>query len=88
MVSNLKRKNAKRKDVKLSMANKGKKIPSAKIKGLRAERGMSQADLAKIIGITAGSLQLKEDGKYDWKSSEMFTMRRFFKVSLDELFPA
>ena len=70
------------------MANKVKKIPSARIKGLRAEHGLSQADMAKIIGITEGSYCLKEVGKYDWKSSEMFTMRRYFKAALDELFPA
>ena len=70
-----------------SMANKVKKIPSARIRGLRAERGMSQADLAKIVGITEGSYCLKESGKFDWKSSEMFILRRYFKSSLDELFP-
>lgn len=70
------------------MANKVKKIPSARIKGLRAERGLSQAALAKIIGITEGSYSLKESGKFDWKSSEMFILRRYFKVPLDELFPA
>ena len=70
------------------MANKIKRIPSAKIKGLRAERGITQADMAKIVGITEGSYTLKEGGKYDWKSSEMFTLRKYFKTSLDELFPA
>lgn len=69
------------------MANKVKKIPSAKIKGLRAEQGLSQANMAKIVGITEGSYSLKESGKFDWKSSEMFVLRRFFKMSLDELFP-
>jgi DNA-binding XRE family transcriptional regulator len=37
------------------MANKTKKIPFAKIKGLRAERQMSMADMAKILGMSEGS---------------------------------
>ena len=68
------------------MANKTKKIPFAKIKGLRAERQMSMANMAKIIGISEGSYLAKENGTKDWKSSEMIIVARYFKHSLDELF--
>lgn len=76
-----------RKEVnKCSMANKTKKIPFAKIKGLRAERKMSMADMAKILGISEGSYLARENGILEWKSSEMIIMAKFFKHSLDDLF--
>jgi len=68
------------------MANKTKKIPYAKIKGLRAERQMSMADMAKIIGISEGSYLARENGTKDWKSSEMIFMAKYFEHSLDDLF--
>jgi DNA-binding XRE family transcriptional regulator len=69
-----------------SMANKIKKIPYARIKGLRAERQMSMASMAKIVGISEGSYLARENGTKEWKSSEMIIMSRYFKHSLDELF--
>ena len=68
------------------MANKAKKIPYAKIKGLRAERDMSMAEMAKIIGISEGSYLAKENDTRDWRSSEMVRIAKFFKCSLDDLF--
>ena len=68
------------------MANKTKKIPFAKIKGLRAEKKMSMAEMAKIIGMSEGSYLAKENGTNDWKASEMIFIARYFKRSLDELF--
>jgi len=68
------------------MANKTKKIPFAKIKGLRAERQMSMADMAKILGMSEGSYLARENGSKEWKGSEMIFVARYFKKSLDELF--
>lgn len=68
------------------MANKAKKIPFARLKGLRAERGLTMADIAKIIGISEGSYLAKENGRNDFKSSEMSILRKYFKTSADELF--
>jgi DNA-binding XRE family transcriptional regulator len=72
--------------VKQSMANKIKKIPYAKIKGLRAENRLFMADMARILRMSEGSYLAKENGTRDWKSSEMITMARYFKSTLDELF--
>ena len=69
-----------------SMANKVKKIPYAKIKGLRAERQMSMADMSKILGMSEGSYLARENGNKEWKSSEMIFISRYFKESLDTLF--
>ncbi|MDP4128286.1 MAG: helix-turn-helix transcriptional regulator [Bacillota bacterium] len=68
------------------MANKTKKIPFAKLKGLRAERRLSMADMAKIVGISEGSYLMKENAIRDFKYSEMLILRKYFKISADELF--
>jgi len=68
------------------MANKPKKIPYAKLKGLRAERGLFQADIAKIVGISDVSYQRREAGELDWHLTEMLILRRYFKLSMDDLF--
>lgn len=68
------------------MANKAKKLPNASLKALRAERGLSMADMAKILGISETTYLAKENNKRDWKSGEMFKLRKYFKLSLDEIF--
>lgn len=68
------------------MATKVKKIPFSRLRGLRAERCLSQAQLAKIIGMAESSYVAKENGNRDWRSSEMIRLVKYFKTSLDELF--
>lgn len=68
------------------MANKVKKLPHARLKGLRAEQGISMAQMAKIVGCSEGSYLAKENGTRDWRSSEMGILRRYFKTTSDELF--
>jgi len=68
------------------MPAKTKKIPHARLKGLRAEQGLSMADMAKIVGITPNTYLLKENGARDFVETEMKTLVKFFKVSGDELF--
>ena len=68
------------------MGNKTKRPPNASLKALRAENGLSMADMAKILGISETSYLAKENNKRDWKSSEMFMLRKYFKRSMDEIF--
>lgn len=68
------------------MANKAKKIPFAKLRGLRAEQGLSQANMARIVGISATSYVSRENGRQDFKSTEMGILKRYFKMSVDDLF--
>lgn len=68
------------------MGNRAKRIPNASLKGLRAERGLSMADMAKVIGISETSYLAKENNQRDWKSSEMFIMSKYFKLPLDYIF--
>ena len=63
-----------------------KKQPNASLKALRASYGLSMAAMAKILGISETSYLAKENNKRDWRSSEMFMMRKYFKLSLDEIF--
>ena len=68
------------------MVIKKKQKPNASLKALRASYGLSMADMAKILGISETSYLAKENNKRDWRSSEMFMMRKYFKLSLDEIF--
>lgn len=68
------------------MGNKIRKIPNASLKGLRAEKGLSMADMARVLGISETSYLAKENNKRDWKSSEMFMMSKYFKLPLDYIF--
>ena len=63
-----------------------KKPPNSSLKALRASYGLSMAAMSKILGISETSYMAKENNKRDWKSSEMFMMRKYFKLSLDEIF--
>ena len=42
-----------------------------KLKGARAEKGYSQKDMADKIGISTDSYHLKENGKTEFKLSEV-----------------
>ena len=68
------------------MANKVKRVPYAKLKGLRAERDMSMVDMARVLGISEGTYMARENGKRDWLSSEMFKLSSFFKLKMDDIF--
>lgn len=60
--------------------------PNANLKALRAAYGLSMLAMSKIIGISETSYLAKENNKRDWRSSEMFIMRKYFNLSLDEIF--
>jgi len=68
------------------MVKKAKKVPFAKVRGLRAERKISQADMAKVLGISESSYSSRENGKREWMISEMFTMSDYFKLPMDDIF--
>jgi len=63
-----------------------KKQPNASLKALRASYGLSMLAMSKILGISETSYMAKENNKRDWRSSEMFMMRKYFNLSLDEIF--
>jgi len=68
------------------MPAKKKVIPFAKLRGMRAELGISQKDTAKIVGISTGAYVKRENGQLPFQIPEAIILRKFFKTTLDELF--
>ena len=57
-----------------------------KIKELRLERGMSQAQLAKQIGVSQKAVDYWERSVNEPKASYVVAFVRFFELSFDEFF--
>lgn len=57
-----------------------------KIKGLRAENGMTQVELAKLLGMSEQSYVLKEKGRVPFKDYEIASLCKIFKVSASIFF--
>lgn len=53
---------------------------------LRKERGITQEQLAKIIGINTRTYVTKELSQREFKLSEMIKIHQHFGNSLDEIF--
>lgn len=51
-----------------------------KLKGLRAEKELTQKDMAEKLGISSNSYLLKENGKREFSASEVHKMAEIFKV--------
>lgn len=56
------------------------------IRALRESAGLTQADLAKQIGVTRQTLIAIEQGKYSPSLELAFQISRVFRVGLDDLF--
>ena len=57
-----------------------------KIKELRIEKGLSQADLAKHIGVSQKAIDFWERSINEPKSSYVIALVEFFEISYDEFF--
>lgn len=53
----------------------------------RKELGKSQGDIAKVLGISTGRMQLKECKKAEFTLVECHKLAKYFDTTLDELFP-
>ena len=58
-------------------------MPQNRIRELRKERGISQAALAKMVGVAQNTLSYWENGKYDIDNSSLTIMADYFGVTLD-----
>lgn len=56
-----------------------------RIKELRLEKGISQTDLAKLLGVTRQAVSLYEQGKRQLKNEDIATLANFFDVSVPYL---
>lgn len=57
-----------------------------KLKGARVEKGLTQEDMAKRIGISTYSYLMKENGKRDFTLSEMKKICNILDKELSEIF--
>ncbi|NOZ42210.1 MAG: helix-turn-helix transcriptional regulator [Alphaproteobacteria bacterium] len=53
---------------------------------LRAERKMSQAELAELLGVSRQTINTIENGKYDPSLPLAFGMARLFEKKIEEIF--
>lgn len=53
---------------------------------LRKRRKMTQADLAGVLDISLAQYSRKERGIYEFTSDEMFKLKDYFGLPLDEIF--
>ena len=57
-----------------------------RIRVLRAERGWTQADLAKLLDVSRNSVNAIENGKYDPSLPLAFSIAEIFKLRIEEIF--
>ena len=57
-----------------------------KIKELRIEKGLSQADLAKNIGVSQKAIDFWERSVNEPKCSYVMALVEFFEITFDEFF--
>jgi len=55
------------------------------LKRLRTEKGFTQADIAKIVGVTCPYLSNVENGKVNAKISTVAKLARALKVPMEDL---
>ena len=63
-----------------------RQLDTQQLKNLRAVVGLSQAEVAKRLGIALQSYNSKENGHRLIKAEELEQLARLFDVSMDELF--
>lgn len=56
------------------------------VRRLRAERGLSQADLGSALGVSRQTVNAIEAGRYDPSLPLAFKLARFFGQSIEEMF--
>ena len=57
-----------------------------KLRVLRAEKDMSQAELAQIAGVSRQTINAIEKEKYDPSLPLAFTLARIFEMRIEEIF--
>jgi len=59
---------------------------NTRIKELRAERGMTQIDLAKVVGVRRETIVFLEKGKYNPSLQLAHKIARTFDLAIEEVF--
>lgn len=58
------------------------------IRRLRDERGLSQAALAEVLGVSRQTVNSLETGRYDPSLPLAFAIARYFEAPIEEIFHA
>ncbi|BBF76966.1 helix-turn-helix transcriptional regulator [Acinetobacter ursingii] len=58
-----------------------------KLPTLRKNQGLSQNDLAVLLGVSRQTINAIEKGRYDPSLSLAFKLSRQFKLTIEEIFP-
>lgn len=58
----------------------------SKLYALRRERNITQAQMAKHLGISTSTYRNKEMDRQEFKSSEMFAISKFFEMEISKIF--
>lgn len=53
---------------------------------LRKEQGLTQKEMAEIIGISEDGYRKKETGKTQFKQNEMFFIANYFNRAIEDIF--
>lgn len=61
-------------------------IKYRKLKALMVEKGKTQHDLSKLLGISIGAVNRKINGKIPWKLSECAKISAAFGLTIEEIF--
>ena len=56
------------------------------LQGLRKEKGLTQMEMAKKLGISETSYRLRELGEADFKFSEMIAITKIFNKEIPDIF--
>lgn len=62
--------------------------PVLKLKGLRAERMVTQCDIANILGVSTATYNRKENGLGRFDANEIAVLVEFFCVKFEDIFLA
>lgn len=57
-----------------------------KLKVLRAEQNLSQAELAQLVGVSRQTINAIETGKYDPSLPLAFKLAKLFNLSIEDVF--
>ena len=57
-----------------------------KLKGIRVEHGLTQADIADLIGVTRQTYAEKENGNQPFKADELFIISAYFDRPIEDIF--
>ncbi|AMQ18308.1 predicted transcription regulator, containing DNA-binding HTH domain [Thermococcus kodakarensis KOD1] len=57
-----------------------------RLRELREERGLTQEELAKALGVTRQTIIAIEKGKYDPSLKLAFKIARFFGLNIEDIF--